>query len=294
LSDQNLIAALKDGCLHIDCAHMELSQNTESSPRIFIGKGYIYQDSQGIISFKLYVLEKKHASAIADLAAYFGENGTGKLYGDDAYYNLLAIEYGGDRWTSAQFLPSVSWHSNGEYVTGNIYTITRVTSQQVIRETSYYRVDFFQDFRLPFTDFIDTKTATEEVRSLQAAKFESNCGKFDIRVAGNGHLIVQAVASGPFHPNFFMRIMESLTYVSAIHAFWRVIHTADATEEVLRLSSPRTDIVSPQLKRPIHTAGLSDRRMFWRLFSKYLEFSVQNAPERGWHPCAVYVHNANF
>jgi hypothetical protein len=292
LSDRDLITALKEGILHLDCVHMELSQNTEANPKGFIGKGYIYQDPEGIISFRLYVIEKQNASATADWAAFFDGGTAGKLYDDDKYYNLSATEYGGDHWTATRFLPSVSRYPNGEYVTGRIYTITRVTPQLEKRDTSYYQVDFFQNFQLPFTDYIDTKTATEEVRSLQAAKFESGCRTFDIREADADHLIVQAVAWAPFHPNFYMRIMESLTYVSAMQAFWRVIITADEKEQTLRLSSPRTDTSRPKLRRPVHTASLTDRRMFWRLFSKYLEFSVRNAPERGWHPCSVHIHNA--
>jgi hypothetical protein len=55
MNEQELITALKFGKLHIDCVSMEAVQNKSDAPAKYTGKGYVYQDDDGVVSFKLYV-----------------------------------------------------------------------------------------------------------------------------------------------------------------------------------------------------------------------------------------------
>jgi hypothetical protein len=86
VTDQDLIAALKDNKLHIDCVCMELTQNTESSPIRHTGLGYIFQDEGEIICFRMYVHRSQNFSMRAHLSQTF--SGTpGTLYREERYYD---------------------------------------------------------------------------------------------------------------------------------------------------------------------------------------------------------------
>lgn len=274
---------------------MELTQNAvDEHPKKFTGPGYVYQDDEGIISFKLYVREFQNTTPGEEIDLYLKGGKPGTLYEDTRYYNLSFMSYSGDRWTVPRLLANPSWFNQGIYITGRVYSILRARNTAALAAADgahYYRVHFFQNFDLPYTDYIDITNATEQVRSLHGAKFESEGRLFDIR-QDDDDFIIQVSAKSPFPGNFYMRLIEALTYVSASQALWRVICVSSGSEEIFRLSSPRTHSPLTKLRRPIHTAGLHDRRMFWRLFSNYLGFSAQHAPMRGWHPCFIHIHNA--
>jgi hypothetical protein len=124
VTDQDLVAALKNNKLHIDCVCMELTQNTESSPIRHTGLGYIFQDEGEIICFRMYVNRSQNFSMRAHLSQSF--SGTpGTLYREQRYYDLSAKSYEGDRWQAQRIDPSVSWFDNGLLISGKIYMISR-------------------------------------------------------------------------------------------------------------------------------------------------------------------------
>jgi hypothetical protein len=187
----------------------------------------------------------------------------------------------------------VDWYPEQRIlVTGALYTITCARDVEHEASAHHFQIHFFTNLDLPFTDYARTSITTEgEVTmSLLAAKFESESGSVDIREAA-GELLIGVSSQSAFPTNFHMRIIEAITFVSAKQTLWRVTHTVDGDKEILQLSSPRPQSKT-KLRGPLYLATLTDRRMFWRLFAKYLEFSVRSAPEQGWHPCFVHIHNA--
>lgn len=129
------------------------------------------------------------------------------------------------------------------------------------------------------------------MRSLRGAKFETTSGVFDVRKL-EGELVIEVSSQTPFPSNFYMRVIEALTFVSAYQAVWRATVVIDAEGETFRIASPILYSATTKQRRPLDMATLKDRRMFWRLFSRYLEFTVQNAPQTGWHPSFLHIHNA--
>jgi hypothetical protein len=165
---------------------------------------------------------------------------------------------------------------------------------------------FFDHIDLPFTKVIETITATERRFDLHKTTFTSGGGQFTIRKLDSDHLVIEVSKATSFPANFYKRVLEALWYVSAYPAKRRVFFATDGSEETFRLSSPRTESTRANLKRPLHSAGLRDPRMFWRLFSKYLEFVTRDArpspsskgcgrrktKHSGWHPCSIHIYNA--
>ena len=87
MSDRDLVSALKENKLHIDCYRMVLIQNKADNPRTFIGSGYIDQDDEGVICFKLYVASTKNTSTPqGTIDLFFGGGKPGTLYAEEEYF----------------------------------------------------------------------------------------------------------------------------------------------------------------------------------------------------------------
>ena len=67
MGEKDLIVALKQGRLNIDCVRMELVQNSQHKPVKYIGGGYIKQDDNGVIIFKIYTKEIENVNAASEL-----------------------------------------------------------------------------------------------------------------------------------------------------------------------------------------------------------------------------------
>jgi hypothetical protein len=212
LTDQELIAALKQGTVHIDCARIELVQNKISNRMRYVGPGYIYQQDDGILAFRMYVQDSQNAS---DLFEDADHSLPGTLFDEDEYYSLTCLSHEGDTWVTPRLLVRISWSTKGVRIRGRVDTILRSRSNNSSTLTPHYlRIHFFDNIDLPFTGYIDTGTAAVPTRSLQGAKFTSNRKEFDIR-SDDGEIIMEVSARSPFPPNFYMRLIEALTFLSA-------------------------------------------------------------------------------
>jgi hypothetical protein len=270
---------------------MELVQNDAADPITYVGRGYIYQDSEGILSFKLYTHEVRNAPGIFhELTQLIGTPGT--LYKEDRYYSLSCLSYQGDNWRTPRLLISITRLNDDVLVSGRLFAISCTRTVQHSTEKQYYhRLHVFDDIDLPFMEFIETVTATERIHSRHRARLSSNRKEFDIR-KGDGEIIVEVASQSPFPSNFFMRIIEAMTFVSARQAIFRVLVLGDDKAEEFRLTAPRMQSSTTKMRKPIDTVQLAEPNMFWRLFSTFLEYAINNAPERGWNRCAVHIQNA--
>src|SRR5215831_18027657 len=60
--DNRLLKPARQGELFLDCHEMELRQNHEDCPPCFRGPGYIKQDTEGRLEFKVFVRETENYS----------------------------------------------------------------------------------------------------------------------------------------------------------------------------------------------------------------------------------------
>jgi hypothetical protein len=185
--DEELIRALRQGTLHIDCVEMTLVQNASDAPVRFMGRGYLYQDGDAVICFKMYVNQSENVSETQHLSLITGGR-AGTLVEEQRYYNLSCKSYDGQPWERQRIIPSMSDYDGDILMTGRAHTIARVEKHEKVDPVHYMTMCIFQDIDLPYTGYIETKTAaaTERMMSLKEAKFTSQGKDFCIRAIEEG------------------------------------------------------------------------------------------------------------
>src|SRR5665213_565074 len=73
--------ALKANNLEIDCIEMSLTQEASASPIVYHGKGYIRQDKDGVLNFKIFVSKVENTN-IAQQMHQVLSNQSGRTYVD--------------------------------------------------------------------------------------------------------------------------------------------------------------------------------------------------------------------
>ena len=69
----------------IDCIDITLTQNETPNPRTYCGKGFLRQNAEGVVSFRLYPANEKQLEWTSVLPS---PSEAGKLYPGDHYYSL--------------------------------------------------------------------------------------------------------------------------------------------------------------------------------------------------------------
>jgi hypothetical protein len=74
---------------------------------------------------------------------------------------------------------------------------------------------------------------------------------------------------------------------------WRALTITDNNEEILQLAARPRQSEGVSLYRPLLESRLDELPMFWRLFSKYLEYVTRESTAASWHSCSYYLHMAS-
>jgi hypothetical protein len=151
----DLIKALKQLKLEIDCFEMALVQNLPENPVSYRGKGYIRQTENDTLTFKLYASETKNIDATRYMRAV---PHSGKLFTESEYYTLTALTSDGTVWAAEQILPDCGWTSctPNPIVTGNISAMSSFKSNPSSKHR--LRLHFFDDVQLPYNRGVRSNT----------------------------------------------------------------------------------------------------------------------------------------
>ena len=291
---------LKVRRLHIDCAEMELVRNVTTNAERYTGSGYIDQDDAGMIIFRLYAATSENTSAFERLQALMINN-AGMVFGVTDFFTLRAKDYSGSLWTAEHLLPNCAgWNLISPTEpslpcwTGNIRILTQ-SSRSCPSLTNSLSVHFFEDIALPLTDVSHTDIVSGGLTSKQLSRdyieFEAANSRFHIAKTKEGFQ-VDVASDIPFPPDFEMRIIEALRFVTAYPLNWRIIVTRIAGQEVRRLSSEQKVTRATALQRPLSCDRYDAFTDFWGLFSKYLEYVINNSMNDEWNKCSVHLNQA--
>src|ERR1700693_1778675 len=92
-----LIDALKNNALHLDCSEMELTQEGTTTPEVLKGPGYIRQEPDGKLVFKLFSSQPPSSNNFTDP---FRDLILGQLVPATKYYSLRASDQHNREWTT--------------------------------------------------------------------------------------------------------------------------------------------------------------------------------------------------
>jgi hypothetical protein len=284
------IDAFRRGVLDIDCKRMVLAQHKDGGA-CFEGQGYIRQADDGVLIFKIYVT-KHNAKPFDHLKAMFG-GGAGKLYGDEAFYDLEATGHDGTRWTATQILLVPNWDATDMTVLahGNMQSMT--AHLDMPQHHHYLRLHFFEEYQVPRLPMSKTEKHGNPYHVTDRAEFETCGAKFEVRQReGSGDTIVELTSETALPVAFDLRIQEALQYLTAKSAFWRARLQSHDKELHLELSSPWRKSARTQFSPPISPGSSYFREHGWRLFGAYLAYVTQKTQGTHWNPVAYHLYNA--
>ena len=284
------IDSFRRGTLEIDCMRMVLAQHKEGG-ECFEGQGYIRQADDGALIFKIYVA-KHNAKPPGHLEAMFS-GGAGKLYGDDAFYDLEATGYDGERWTATRILPRWHWDGidNTVLLHGQMQSMT--AHLDLPQHHHYLRLHFFEEYQVPLLQMSETERHGNRYYVRDLAKFETCGAKFEVRQReGTGDTIVELTSETPLPVAFDLRIQEAFQYLTAKSAFWRARLQSQDKELHLELSSPWRKSARTQFNPPISRGSTDFFEHGWRLFEVYLAYVTQKTQGTHWNPVAYHLYNA--
>jgi hypothetical protein len=291
---RDVLQAMRRGQLEIDVAEMELQQDVEDGPRIYRGPGRIFQDADGRIMFRLYVidgpeLDPSDFSHEADLAP-------GSFLEAHHYYILRARDYEGQTWSAKRIRPSVFSGSEGDVnVSGSIQILRLERDRGCTLESFLLTLAIYENVEFPCNSqtIITTRVARREWKkssSLNVARFRAAGIEFVLYHEGDVSF-VRAESNRAFPEHVEVRIVESLLFVLGRPLWWRESVRRSGSIETVELRSPIAKARPVRLQRPIDPQHDAFGVSTWHLFDRYLRF-IQNHGKPTFHPISKRILSA--
>jgi hypothetical protein len=274
---------------HLECAQVSL-QRLQGYRLSVCGPGEIWQDEQGVLSFKLFISE----SFSRFQHTCYQEAKIGTLRKREDYFVLSASDCGGEGWYSPQVWPSL-WQELGRDA-----GLVKGSFGQLLRTTSYPRIStYWVEMRFrgnlnypPTVNHVRTETLGDKQISLHSLDSAA-------RVVGEGyvmtffhqesHTVVQYEGTKTPPQALALRIQEALQFclASLVECVAESTVSAGIESEEIKLTSSRLPggFVNGQ-HPPLRFQGHGDSKDFWSMFSRYFDY-VSTSGCEGWHPISI-------
>lgn len=272
-----------------DCVDITLTQNDVPAPRIYRGRGYLRQDSEGVVNFHVYPPMDGEPEGAHD----FNSSGAaGRLLAPSAYYTLSAIDWYGRVWTSDRVICDIST----TYCSGEPYGIVfgqvrelKSEKKDFCRSDNYHlRMVWNVELSIPCTASTEvvTRLGSKESRSgsLNAAIFDFDSGKFTIHTSPK-QLYLEFGANRTPHSYFYIRVMEAMSFVVGRRLGWNYAEELRDGTKTIRLRGNATSD-EKSLMEPVTSTVMDHRDDTWRLFVAYLRF-ILTTDGGNLHPCTM-------
>lgn len=286
-----MIESFRLGTFEVDCKRIVLTQNKETGER-YEGKGYIKQDTDGVLIYNLYVTKHENTTPHSQLSNYFSH--LGKIHPDETFFSLEAEAKDGTTLRASRFFPAVSWdmHSGEpEFVRGQLQALT---AQRDFPQKNYVlELHFFEEYEVPLNKWSTVEGTGGKHHIVDTAEFDACNSHFMVNVRdGSGQSVVEASSEQPFPLNFHWRIQEALQFITGRTANHRALVTCEPGSQKLELISPTKASLRPHFCPPLKHVSIEYRNHGWELFCAYLAYVVASSPTTLWNPLAYHLYNA--
>jgi hypothetical protein len=278
----NCTVDFKKNKFRFDCVEMKLVQDRSLQPIMYKGKGFIEQNENGELNFKLYVNEFENTNCLNELNSMFAEQ-SGKLYVSEDYFALTVTAETGVIWHAKRILPKCCWSTNEAIIiTGNIRSID-TSNAQVKCAKHILCVHFFQDFEMPFMP-CENDTAVEY--------FDYYGANVEFKVSNSeSGVIVRATSDFKLPDSFALKIQEAIMFITATPAVARVVTISRPEGAFYELVSAPQAAVKPSMYSPLGRSYLY-RGNAWRLFVVYLKYICLHSELGCLNHITYHVRNA--
>jgi hypothetical protein len=277
---EDRIADLKKGSLRFDCARLDLVQIGCHEPITFRGMGYVEQDTDGRLSFKLFSTEVENTDAFSQLQASLDAL-AGQLYSPENYYELTATAADGTVWKARDILPECSWAIHSKpIVTGKMNSIRTSEARRKSNNHSL-SVHIFEDLELPIWP----------LREGVPVKFEAANCKFEVSKTEQ-EVLVKAISKEPLPDDFSIRIQEAIKFLSAKAATIRAVANSGPHGSSWELKSASRLTIQTSMSPPLCRTNTEFLEHGWHLFRQYLDFVTSSSTAGYWNHVTYHVHNA--
>ena len=267
----------------IDCRQIRLTQRTSHEPLTYSGTGWIRQENDGSLKFKILADQ-----GLRQFDRGFGQqHAPGTVHPETAYYDLSAVDENGREWRAERIRPSeVVERLRHHTVRGKIPRIAYYTDEGQVLPT-VVTVLFPGRIEIPCTTGTDVQTTIDG--SLWAMSSHTNvaqftsCGHRMQLLADEDRLRLTIRRSGEaLQPLTEARVIEALEFVLARRMTPLLIQRrAESTEyiEVRAMSATWSGRVFP----PIAFTRVENVATVWALFDRYFTY-IRRHEGPGRHP----------
>lgn len=287
---EKVIEKFQKNALDIDCHSMVLKQRNGGTS-IYRGQGYVRQNDDGGLNFKIYVDSYENVDPYHHLSA--AASRPGKLFTDDMYYDLVAAGIDGTIWMSDRLYPCLHWNmiDKSVVVYGEIDTLR--TDLGFIQPRYHQCFHFFEELDVPLNTMSETERNGRRWIVLDSAEFKGMNSDFSVRKReGSGRTVVDVYSDERFPDAFNLRVQEALQYISGVSTIWRARVEGSPEATILELKSQQGNPHRSRFSPPILPQSIEYRQRGWDLFIAYLTYVINNTAEHLSNPVAYHLYIA--
>lgn len=266
------------GRFELDCPRIELTPCVLASKKQALsGSGYIALNEDGHFDLKVYFPDAFPIGEVFETLNWE----TGKVIGNEAYYNLVAYDIAGREWQAERFIPDKNSGPNGSMIIGKLPELRKIEKKQETSNKGFIQVHFNKVIKVPLNTAVkELETAGESTRkvrsSISLARFEA-CG-IDFEIKENeGHTELNAISDSiVFSDVTINRIFESFSFVTSHSESWSIllVRNSDTIETRVRAVNARR--LKSRTPPPISYQRIQESGAVWVLFDRYLEHVLAN------------------
>jgi hypothetical protein len=276
-----LIKKYREKALSLDFKEIKLTQLGDGNTKKFEGPGYIEQNQDGTLTYKLF-----HNSGIG-LKEFFGRFNrikAGELIPEDHYYSFEGTDIYDREWTSERI--DLDYHTSKGFTVFQekllkIKTATSLPSfEGKERSGEFHQVWIPKKIKLPsnLSSSIQHFVGEDEMKSSfshSAAEYENDFLKI-LLFHDDDWLIIQIkIDKDDFHPFIFERVLSSLQYILAEPVNWVIYEKRIKNEFTSTFRPFQEEHKKSKFHEPILLVDGNEDEI-WKLFDVYLKHILVN------------------
>jgi len=278
---EKLIQKYRERVLSLDFKEIKLTQLGLEEGKTFLGPGYLEQDQDGSLKYKLF---NSSGISISELFGRFKGIKAGELIPENHYYSFEGTDIQGRKWTSEKI--DIDFHNSGDFtvvqeIIKKISTsLTLPSLKEKERTGEFHQVWIPKKITLPSNLSTSTKhfVGEDEMKSSfshTAAEFENESLK-TLLFHDDDWLIIQIkVDEDDFHPFIFERVLSALQYILAEPLNWVIYEKRIKDEFTTTLRPFQEEHKKSKFRESILLVDGNESKV-WELFDDYLNHILLN------------------
>lgn len=286
---------LLENKLFLDCTSIKLTnKDVNGNLTCYSGPGYISQEQDGTLSFKIYCKGK------LDPRIFFSRINQvtlGKLIEEHHYYNLEANSIDGQSITTHSIIPN--FHGGAE-IEG--FTITGICSKiyghietSTVFPKTLIKIYYKGKYKTPSNTIRKTETTIGKEKrgekvERSVTQFEIDNYDFEILTEEDCTIMVIITEEEVDPLVISQRANEGFQFVTANNQHMAAISIARKNQEEFIVFRQQNELIKPKLLPPISLSAIDRDGYYWKLFCAFFKYCLAHK-EQQWHPLYSLIYN---